>query len=429
MAVERIEPASLVPASPIKRRIMKTLKKKRNIRFSDYFDLIVIGLTHGVSDGFANLLVPVLALIVADLGLSTFQAGVLLSVRSVSTFLFLFPLSLLADHSGRKRLILIVGMTVSAASFFAMQWAPSFGLVAVLAFSAGSGNSVYHPCGTALTAERFVSNRAYAISFHSMMGNLGASLIPMSLAAIAGVGGWRLAVAGCTVPLVVLLPLIRLRFPSGDRGSLEDARSDIWKRVRGLIGLVLKNRNVVLLGLVYALRGMMNRSMLGFLPLLASRKYGMETPAIGVMLSLYFGVGVLAKPVMGFLYVRLGARLALIIPLLLTGSLVFAIVLTPLSTVLVVLVALIGATAPISPIILTAAADMSDKDALASSVGFIYTCNGLGFVSPLIGGWLAERYGMEINYIYSALMVFAAAAVALLLREPEKTSSARAPSA
>jgi MFS family permease len=420
-------------------------KKSAARRFSDYFDLLIIGSTHGVSDGFANLLVPVLALIVADLGLSTFRAGVLLSVRSVSTFLFLFPLSLLADHSGRKRLILIIGMTVSGISFFAMQWAPSFGLIAVLAFFSGSGNSVYHPCGTSLTAERFVSNRAYAISFHSMMGNLGASFIPMTLALFAGFGGWRLAVALCTLPLVVLLPLIRLRFPSGDRGSLagessgssslnsespdtgsldsgflEGARSDAWKRITELIGLVLRNRNIVLLGLVYSLRGMASKSMLGFLPLLASQKYGMETPAIGVMLSLYFALGVVAKPVMGFLYVRLGARMALLIPLLVTGLLVYAIVLAPGATVLVVVVALIGATGPISPILLTAAADMSDEEALASSVGFIYTCQGLGFVSPLLGGWLAESYGMEANYIYSALLVFGAATVALLLRGPKK---------
>jgi predicted MFS family arabinose efflux permease len=253
-----------------------------------------------------------------------------------------------------------------------------------------------------------------------MMGNLGASFIPMGLALVAGFGGWRLAVAACTLPLVVLLPLIRLRFPKGDRGSLEAARSDIWKRVRELVGLVLRNRNIVILGLVYALRGMASKSMLGFLPLLATQKYGMETPAIGVMLSLYFALGVVAKPVMGFLYVRFGARMALLIPLLATGVLVYAIALAPFATVLVVVVALIGATGPISPILLTAAADMSDKEALASSVGFIYTCQGLGFVSPLIGGWLAERYGMESNYVYSALLVFGAAAVALMLRETKK---------
>ena len=168
----------------------------------------------------------------------------------------------------------------------------------------------------------------------------------------------------------------------------------------------------------------LRETMVGFLPLLASRQFGMETAAIGAMLSLYFGMGVMAKPIMGLLYARLGPRLALLIPLTLTGVFVFAIALTPSAPMLVVLVALMGATGPISPIILTAAADMSDKDALASSVGFIYTCHGLGFISPLIGGWLAERYGMGANYIYSAVLMFGAAAVALWLRGSKKVSTA-----
>ena len=43
-------------------------------RRSDYFDLGVIGVTHGLSDGFNNMLVPVLALIVADFRLSPVEA-------------------------------------------------------------------------------------------------------------------------------------------------------------------------------------------------------------------------------------------------------------------------------------------------------------------------------------------------------------------
>jgi hypothetical protein len=44
-------------------------------RFRDTFDLNLIGATHGLSDGFSNLLVPVLTLIVADLDFSTFEAS------------------------------------------------------------------------------------------------------------------------------------------------------------------------------------------------------------------------------------------------------------------------------------------------------------------------------------------------------------------
>ena len=77
--------------------------------------------------------------------------------------------------------------------------------------------------------------------------------------------------------------------------------------------------------------------------------------------------------------------------------------------------ALLGGTVPISPIILTAAADRSDQRAVASSVGFIYTCYGLSFISPLIGGWLAQVFGLELCYIYAAILLWIGMGVALLL--------------
>ncbi|MEE9275230.1 MAG: MFS transporter, partial [bacterium] len=174
----------------------------------DYFDLGVIGATHGLSDGFAQILVPVLALIVADFSLSPFQAGALLSLFSLGTFLLLPPLSMLADHTGRKKAVLIGGMGFAALSLLAIGWAPDFETMAALAFLAGAGNACYHPCGTALAAERFPAHRAFAISYHGLGGNVGMGIMPVVQAAIATAAGWRAAVAACTLPAFLLLPLV-----------------------------------------------------------------------------------------------------------------------------------------------------------------------------------------------------------------------------
>ena len=79
---------------------------------SDYLDITLIGSTHALSDGFSNMLIPVMALIVADMDLSPSRVGIILSVFSVASFLFLFPFSVLADHSGWKKYILIAGMSL-----------------------------------------------------------------------------------------------------------------------------------------------------------------------------------------------------------------------------------------------------------------------------------------------------------------------------
>ena len=147
---------------------------------------------------------------------------------------------------------------------------------------------------------------------------------------------------------------------------------------------------------------------------------GMSTPAIGLAVSLYFGMGALTKPLMGWLYDRFGARSALFIPLALTGVLGLAMPLAPWEPALIALAALSGLVSFVSPIILTATADFCDEDVLASSVGVIYACDGLAFIAPLIGGWLAGRYGLGSSYVFFGLAVWAGVAVSTRLPRGRK---------
>jgi MFS family permease len=191
---------------------------------------------------------------------------------------------------------------------------------------------------------------------------------------------------------------------------------------------VVKNRNVVLLALVYALKGMGSKGMIGFLPLLAVERFSMSTATIGVAVSVYYTVGLAAKPLMGYFYNRWGARPALLAPLLLTGVLALGIGFLWWGPALIPLAALFGLVSPISPIILTAAADLSDEEILASSVGLIYTCYGLGFLSPLVGGWLAMRFSLVASYVFFAVVTWVGAGVAAMLppaRAPGSAGSTR----
>lgn len=399
------------------------------LRRADYFDLSIIGATHGLSDGFSSLLVPVLALIVADLGLSTAKAGLLLSIANVSAFFFIFPVSLIADHGGRRKLILLFGMAIASIGFFSVRWAGGFWAIALLALAAEAGNAVYHPCGTALTAERFSQNRAFAISFHGLMGNIGASLMPVIQASVAVVAGWRLSVVVCTLPALLLLPLIAIRFPKGSPAAAIEPTSsgthvsNLGRNMLSISASVLKNKVVLRLAAVYALKGMAAKALTGFAPLYADQKLGMSTALIGFGLTLYFGAGIGAKAIMGYLYSRWGSRMALVIPLLASGAFAIGIGLSPVPAVLLVFLAISGVTGPISPIILTATADFADRRILASSVGFIYTCYGLGFLSPMVGGWLAEVFGISAPFFLSAVLMWWAAVLSFKLPGKTETSS------
>ncbi|MCP4404883.1 MAG: MFS transporter [bacterium] len=388
---------------------------------TDSFDLGIMTFTHGLSDGYANLLLPVLTLIVAELSLSKFDAGILLSSFSIATFFSLYPISLLADYSGRKKVILILGLSTASLAFLCMTWVDTFWALLALAFLAGAGNSTYHPCGTALTATRFAHHRAIAISIHGTGGHLGMSLMPIAQAGLIAAGiHWRASIAVCAIPAIVLLTLIGFRLPGKSKAAAKDQQS-LSAHLSALTQQVFSNRNVVLLGVLYFLSGMATKGIIGFLPLLAQEKFQMSSSTIGLALSVYFAAGVIAKPLMGLLYKRFGARSALLAPTLFVGVFTFGIVWAPTPTVFLAFIAMFGIVSPISPIIMTAVADMGDEDVLASSVGYIYTIRSLCFLSPILGGWVAEHVNLRTSYVLLILFVWFATLVATLLREPDRS--------
>ena len=82
-----------------------------------------------------------------------------------------------------------------------------------------------------------------------------------------------------------------------------------------------------------------------------------------------------------------------------------ALGLTPWRATIIPLAALVGVFGAIGPIILTAAPDSCEEHSLASSVGFVYTCEGLGFLAPLLDGRLAEKTLLSASYLLFGLAV------------------------
>jgi len=136
------------------------------------------------------------------------------------------------------------------------------------------------------------------------MGNIGTSIIPVVQAAVAQTAGWRAAISVCTLPAVLFLPLIALRYPGRSERNTTTTSTGLWRNIVSITKLVLRNRNVVLLAAVYGLKGMGTKVLIGFFPLLATNKFQLNTSTIGLSITLYFAAGIAAKTIMGFLYNR-----------------------------------------------------------------------------------------------------------------------------
>ncbi len=167
-----------------------------------------ITVAHGFSHFYQILIASLFAFIAADLSLSYTQLGVLLTLFFAASAIGQIAAGFAVDTFGGRRL-LIGGLFLCGMAHIAAGLAPSFALLALAAFLAGAGNSVFHPADFSLM-NQLVSNKrlSWAFSLHGISGNLGYVLSPLYAVAAQKILGWHgalLLAGGAGVALAIWL--------------------------------------------------------------------------------------------------------------------------------------------------------------------------------------------------------------------------------
>jgi len=278
-----------------------------NERATQSLNLVSIATAHGFSDGFHYVLVPVLPLIMQELGLSILQTGMIVSAQGLAVFLMLMPASMLADYLGRRKAILSTGLILAACSFMGIGLVgKNYYIILVLSFLVGLGNSTFHPTATALVSEVFRIRPGFFMGMFSLGGNIGSALMPAIIGSLALTLGWRAGLHLIMLPVIGLAVLVYRFLPEtrGSRQIAKDMFSGIWDKV-------CCNLPVVTLIVIYSLRGIGYRGIITFFPLLIAASMGSDARTAGFLMSVYFFLGALSKPLLGMFYDRFGVRLLL----------------------------------------------------------------------------------------------------------------------
>jgi MFS family permease len=384
-----------------------------NERTTQSLKLVSIATAHGFSDGFHSVLVPVLPLIMQELGLSILQTGMIVSAQGLAVFLMLMPASILSDYLGRRKVILSTGLILAAFSFMGIGLVgKNYYLILVLSFLVGLGNSTFHPTATALVSEAFRTRPGFFMGMFSLGGNIGSAVMPAIIGSLALTLGWRAGLQFIMLPVIVLAVLVYRFLPEtqGSRQKAKEMFSGIWDKV-------CCNLPVVTLIVIYSLRGIGYRGIITFFPLLIAATMGADARTAGLLMSVYFFLGAVSKPLLGMFYDRFGVRLLLAALFLLGAAATLALTRTTHIAVMVILMGLLGVVSFISPILMTAATSLVDQSVRTSTVGMIYTAYEIQFLSPIIGGWIAQTYSLKTCFIFFAGVLVLGSVASLLLQE------------
>jgi len=178
---------------------------------------------------------------------------------------------------------------------------------------------------------------------------------------------------------------------------------------RGLREL-LRNRSLVLLSTGSAFRTMTQTALLTFLPVYLAHDLGYSPAWVGACLFALQAAGFAAAPVAGHLSDRMGRKHILVGSMLSSGAVLALMAFAGGSPLFIALVAVLGfflyATRPVIQAWLLEA---TPKNMGGSSIGVLFGAQAVGgSLGPLLGGMVADQYGLLATfYLFAAMIVFA----------------------
>ena len=390
-----------------------------------WFITIGHALTHWYPATF-YLLLPIIG---NELGLSFSQIGLIMTCQYIAGAVANVPGGVLVDTIGRKGLLMGISLFWVGFPYLLMSFTHSYLMLLACVALVGVGNSLWHPTAIPTLARRFPQRKGLVLSLHGMGGNAGDAVAPLVVGALLAVLTWRQVVVlnvipGLVVSLLLLVFLGTLRLGSKKGAAVADGPGQsMAEYARGLREL-FRNRSLVLLSTSGAFRSMTQNALLTFLPLFLARELNYSPFYVGGAMFALQVAGLVASPVAGHLSDRMGRRSVMMTSMAMTAVVLLFMAVAGRSAAFVYFIAVLGFFLyAIRPVIQAWLLEVTPKNMGGSSIGVLFGAQSLGAsIAPLLGGLIADRWGLPATFYFLAGTIVCANLFILLMPagEPAK---------
>jgi MFS family permease len=376
-------------------------------------DVWLITLGHGLTHWYPATFYLLLPIIGQELGLTFSQIGFVMTCQFIAGAVSNVPGGAIADTIGRKGLLLAVSLFWIGVPYFLMGFAHSYWLLLVCVALVGVGNNLWHPTAIPTLADRYPQRKGRVLSVHGMGGNVGDALAPLAVGALLGVFGWRTIVFANLAPGIVVAVLLlsflgTLKLRAHSHAPHAEGQS-LAEYLAGLKALA-RNRSLLLLSTSSAFRAMTQNGLLTFLPVYLAYEAGYSPFVVGMCLFLLQAAGFAAAPIAGHLSDRMGRRSIMIGSMVMTGVVLAFMALAGHSLAFIVLIAVLGFFLyAIRPVLQAWLIEATPRNMGGTSIGVLFAMQSVGAaIGPLIGGLLADRYGLPATFWFLAATIVVA---------------------
>ena len=395
-----------------------TIARLSGVEWQAQRPAFLVGLGHAGTHWVAGIFYILLPFITRDLGLSYAQAGALVAIFHGSSFATNFVSGMAVDVSGRRVALQVASLVIGALALSAFSFSASYLVLCLLTSLIGVSNNLWHPPAISFLSAAYPNNRGYALSVHALCANVGDTVAPAVAGLMIAGLGWHATAGWGGLPALAVAAVIAVTLLPGDRadaGALA-GRGGIAAYFDG-IRRIVRNRAILGLCVMAGFRSMTQNGLYVFLPLYLVDSVGVGPVMLGIaMMMLQLG-GVLAAPVAGIASDRMGRRPVLLAGLSVTTVIVVGLTFVHSELMYVAGVSLLGfALFAVRPVIHSWMMDLAPRDMAGSATSLLFGTQSIfSMAMPVIGGAVADRYGLAAVFYFLAATVLIANALVYLL--------------
>jgi len=387
--------------------------------------LITMG--HGLTHWYPSTFYLLLPIIGKELGLSYSQIGLIMTCQYVAGAVANVPGGIIVDTVGRKGLLMALSLFWVGFPYLLMGFSHGYLMLLACVALVGFGNSLWHPTAIPTLARLFPERKGLVLSLHGMGGNVGDAVAPLVVGSLLTVLTWREVVVlnvmpGLVMSLLLLVFLGTVSLGGKRKASVVDdhQKQSLGEYFRGVPAL-FKSRALVVLTASSAFRAMTQNALLTFLPVYLAYEIGFAPFWVGAGMFTLQAAGFAATPIAGHLSDRMGRRRVMITTMAMTAVVLVFMAIAGKSQAFIAFIAVLGFFLyAIRPVMQAWLLETTPKNMGGTSIGILFGAQAAGSsIAPLLGGIIADRYGLTATFWFLAFTIVIANFFILMMPKDE----------
>jgi MFS family permease len=399
-------------------------------RFSrDDIPMAGVSVGHACTHWYPGAFVVMLPFFAHDLGLSLTQVGLLIGLRSVTSVLINLPGGMIVDLIGRRALVMGVAIAWAGVPYLMLGLTTNFVIIAALMAIVGVGNLLYHPAALSALSELYPTRRGFATAMHQLGASFGDTVGPLAAGLALTYMSWREITLLNVFPGLVMSLVFWLAMRNVSLKSVNVAeRRSVRDYLDGARALFV-DPNMLKIAFLGGARSMTQAGLSTVLPIYLANVAGLSAALVGSYMAVVQGAGIISGPISGSLSDRIGRRPLIAAGMVSSSILLIVLMALRIEWLFIFVLALIGFFLySTSPVLNAWALDIAPPHLGGTSIGILFASQALlGGLAPIVGGMIADAYGIEVAFYFIAATVLVANLAIVTIRDDRGTARTTTP--